>query len=151
MPSGHEDPSPLRYLARLFAFLDQDIIGCWNGHCDRSSCSILTRHRIVVMLTRLSGPMVQVFGDNGPESLTEVQLADLLVTWQWIRNRIWRLASLHGHTCENAEPVLSTDFPVDVALATVAICSKLSMASMEAHGTGFVSTLPLPLCLRCWS
>lgn len=100
--------------------------------------------------------------------LTESQKADLLITWQWIRNRIWRLAALHGlttkpghgHQGDEAEgadarrrrdegarrrsrdaPELTPSYVLDVAATTVAICTRLSLAAMEAHGVGFVEKL----------
>ncbi|OCF42827.1 hypothetical protein I317_03304 [Kwoniella heveanensis CBS 569] len=91
----------------------------------------------------LSGTANEVFHEDveGLQGLTEVQKADLLVTWQWLRNKLWRLASLHHMTGEDGERELSVDFVVEVASTTVEICKRLSLSSMEAHGTGFVEKL----------
>lgn len=144
--SSPDGPSlSLKYLARIFNFLDGDIIACWNGRCLRSACKTLTPERTVYILSRLSGTTAEVFGDeDGLHQLSEVQKADLLVTWQWIRNRIWHLAHLHGLTGEDRAKELGFGYPVEVALTTVAICKRLSIPSMEAHGTGFVSCSVIP-------
>jgi hypothetical protein len=74
-------------------------------------------------------------------ALTEAQKADLLITWQWLRNRIWRLAALHGLTGEEGPPELAPAYALDVAATAVAVCRRLSVAAMEAHGIGFVEKL----------
>jgi hypothetical protein len=140
--STEEDPTSalLRHLAHIFSFVDQDVIACWNGRCDRLTCRTLTAARAVDVLSRLKGSPAEVFGgENELRGLSESQKADLLVTWQWIRSRIWRLAAQHGLTKEGADEALSADYVVDVANTTVAICRRLSHDAMEAHGAGFVS------------
>ncbi|WVQ96920.1 hypothetical protein IAU59_004028 [Kwoniella sp. CBS 9459] len=143
--SVHIDPSMthLRFLAKIFSFIDPNIVHCWNGRCEPSTCTSLSRQQIVDSLHSLSGTANEVFHEGGDDlsSLTEVQKADLLVTWQWLRNKLWRLASLHHMTGEDGERELSVDFVVEVASTTVEICKRLSLSSMEAHGTGFVEKL----------
>jgi hypothetical protein len=143
-----EDPTSalLRHLAHIFSFVDQDVIACWNGRCDRLTCRTLTTSRAVDVLRRLRGSPAEVFsGEESLRNLSDSQKADLLVTWQWIRSRIWRLAAQHGLTKEGFEPELAANYVVDVASTTVAICRRLSYSAMEAHGAGFVrSHLPLP-------
>ena len=72
-------------------------------------------------------------------AMTESQRSDLLVTWQWMRNRLWKLSAAHGLASEDGPPELSTNYVVDVASTTVDICRQLPLQSMEAHGAGFVS------------
>jgi hypothetical protein len=103
----------------------------------------LTSKRVISILGKLKGSAASLFGkDLDLAGLSEVQKADLLITWQWLRNRIWRLAACHGLTREGAEYELSAEYVVDVATTTVAICKRLSLRAMEAHGTGFVSHYP---------
>ncbi|ORY29329.1 hypothetical protein BCR39DRAFT_174122 [Naematelia encephala] len=164
-PRVLEDPAgqTLRHLARIFSFVDQDIIACWNGRCTPTNCTLLSRQKALDALRALTGTAGQVFGSElDLAGLSEVQKADLLITWQWIRNRIWRLAAGHGLTTSDSNPTtailgdgggggggggdsnrrgdweLSTDYVVDVAATTVAICKRLSAGAMEAHGTGFL-------------
>ncbi|WVF71046.1 hypothetical protein IAT40_005843 [Kwoniella sp. CBS 6097] len=133
----------LRFLAKIFSFVDPNIVHCWNGRCEPRTCTSLSRQQIVDSLHSLSGTANEVFHEDvdGLQGLTEVQKADLLVTWQWLRNKLWRLASLHHMTGEEGERELSVDFVVEVASTTVEICKRLSLSSMEAHGTGFVEKL----------
>jgi len=97
------DPDPtaasLPFLAKLFSLIDQPLVYCWNNQCDPLTCTTLTRERAVSLLRQLSGSATAVFGSQANAALTilgEVQKADLLITWQWLRNRIWRLALKHG-------------------------------------------------------
>lgn len=147
----------LHHLARVFSFIDADIVVCWNGRCGGAGrCRTLTRRRASRILRKLQGSAAHVFGDeDGLLALTESQKADLLITWQWIRNRIWRLAALHGLTGPVSEgregegggedwgerPELTPAYVLDVAATAVAICRRLSLAAMEAHGVGFVEKL----------
>ncbi len=131
----------LRYLAQLFSVFDQEIVACWNGHCTRGSCLVLTRSRAVDILQRLDGTAQDVFGEGFATQhavLTDSQRSDLLVTWQWLKNRLWRLAMLHGLTGEGQEPQLSAYFVYNTAVMTLGICQGLSKSAMEAHGTGWV-------------
>lgn len=144
----------LHHLARVFSVIDADIVVCWNGQCGGAGrCRTLTRRRASKILRRLQGSAAHVFGDeDGLLELTESQKADLLITWQWIRNRIWRLAALHGLTQPMREdgegeegdmdtPELTPAYVLDAAATTVAICRRLSLAAMEAHGVGFVEKI----------
>jgi hypothetical protein len=132
----------LRYLAQLFSFIDQDIVTCWNGRCNGPSCRSLTERRAVDILRKLGGEPAEVFGPDFDYHLrtgmSESQRADLLITWQWLRNRVWRLAFLHGLTTEDGKVELSRVYLANVAIATLDICKVLSTVSMDAHGAGFV-------------
>jgi hypothetical protein len=133
-----EQGHSLRYLALLFSYVDRSLLSCWSERCS-TPCTTLTRRRLILILTRLSAPPSEIFGDHAGRkigALTDSQKADLLITWQWLRNRMWRT---HGLTEEGGERVLSVDFVLDVAKTTVRICQDLSFPAMEAHGTGFVS------------
>jgi hypothetical protein len=145
----HVDLDPpsisLHYLTQVFSFLDQDMITCWNNQCPRAfgqTCHYLTRDRASSILKSLSGGAPEVFGEGSEinlKQLTDSQRADLFITWQWIKNRVWRLAALHGVTTEDGPPELGVEYVVSAAATTVAICRRLPLSAMEAHGTGFVS------------
>ncbi|KAI5449584.1 hypothetical protein NCC49_004577 [Naganishia albida] len=144
--TDNETSSPsLRYLAQLFSFIDQDIVTCWNGRCNGPSCRSLTERRAVEILRNLGGEPTEVFGPDFDihlrTSMSESQRADLLITWQWLRNRVWRLAFLHGLTTEDGAIELSRVYLANVAIATLDICKVLSTVSMDAHGAGFMQKL----------
>jgi len=136
----------LRFLARLFSYIDSDLISCWHGGCKPDSgCQLLTHRKTESILASLSQPADDLF--HGYKELEEIQRADLLVTWQWLRNRVWCLAQRHGliHTTEGQGSAvgweLGPDYPIDVALTTVGFCREFAFRSMEAHGAGFVEKL----------
>ncbi|GHJ89561.1 hypothetical protein NliqN6_5963 [Naganishia liquefaciens] len=145
------DPPPsLKYLAHLFSYIDQDLLACWNGRCAGvGSCRSLTESRAVHILGRLGGTAENVFGvdlahHERRADMTESQRADLLITWQWLRNRMWKLAERHGMTTTNTAqgPIeLSHMYLARVAIATLNICKGLSTSSMDAHGAGFAQKL----------
>lgn len=148
----HVDLDPpsisLHYLTQVFSFLDQDMITCWNNQCPRAfgqTCHHLTRDRATTILASLNGGAPEVFGEGSEadfRQLTDSQRADLFITWQWIKNRVWRLAALHGLTTEDGPVELGVEYVVSAAATTVAICRRLPLSAMEAHGTGFVSPHP---------
>lgn len=131
----------LKLLARIFACIDGNIVACWNGSCSYSNCPTFTSGKALEILRNLGGSAIQVFGtDLDLPSTSEAQKADLMITWQWLRNRIWRLAARHGITREDGDWELSTDYLANVATSTVDICKGLSITAMESHGAGFVSS-----------
>ncbi|WVW79632.1 hypothetical protein I302_101601 [Kwoniella bestiolae CBS 10118] len=132
----------LLHLAKLFSFVDSDIVSCWNGKCDPLTCTTLTKERVRSILRTLNGTPTHVFGsDIALTGLSEVQQADLLITWQWLRNRVWRLAAGHGIAGDGLDEELGVGYVVDVASTTVLICRRLSTNALEAHGCGFVEKL----------
>ena len=152
----------MRCLASLFSILDDEMLGCWTNQCDvhrdtpassdftapsNSKCDRLKEYRILRVLRSLSQDAHTLLTE-GVDSLSESEKADVLITWQWLRNRVWTLAHSHGltHRADDVErmrssPELSTDYLVDVALTTVELCRALSFSSMESHGRGFVEKL----------
>ncbi|WWC98224.1 hypothetical protein V866_005115 [Kwoniella sp. B9012] len=141
-PSQDLASRTLLHLAKLFSFVDSDIVSCWNGKCDPTICKTLTKERVQSILRLLNGTPAQVFGSEiAFTGLSEVQQADLLITWQWLRNRVWRLAAGHGLTGDELGEELGVGYVVDVASTTVLICRRLSSNALEAHGCGFVEKL----------
>ncbi|KAL8293324.1 hypothetical protein RQP46_000025 [Phenoliferia psychrophenolica] len=53
---GKEDDSVrgLQRLSRLFEFIDEDVVSCWNGNCVPQSCRTLTIERVVELHHGLS-------------------------------------------------------------------------------------------------
>ena len=134
----------LRHLSYLFSYIDKDLIACWNGTCDPGVCPNLTAKTVSNILVMLNDSADIVFAEGGGiVNLTDAQRADLLVTWQWIKSRIWLLASLHGLTGPFGPVELSSRYVIEIAVSTVDICNQLSFAAMECHGTGFVSIISL--------
>lgn len=144
-PPGHQVDATgnhLRLLAIVFSHIDLHFVHCHNTMCEPTTCTRLSRAKVVHALKALSGSAEQVFGDvDALHSLSESQKADLLITWQWLRNRIWKIGFNHGFMTESGEEELRLEHVVEIASNCVAICQRLSLLSMEAHGTGFVEKL----------
>lgn len=146
MHSEADDQDPvslsLHHLSSLFSYIDKNLVACWNGSCDTATCRVLDGATISGILVKLNGRAEDVFPSRtGLHTLTEAQRADLMVTWQWIKSRMWALASMHGLTSEYGPGELSSVYVLDTALRLVEICNELSFGAMECHGTGFVGLL----------
>ncbi|EJU05159.1 hypothetical protein DACRYDRAFT_113349 [Dacryopinax primogenitus] len=149
---GELDDFPVRHL-KLFDSVDEDFIDCWNGRCAGRTCTTLDVARALALHKQLSESLDSADTSNQESfevlsSLTsawkrgEIQSADVLITQQWLLNRLWRLCMSHGLISPSAsEPALRVDLPVTIAHAALAICNKLSMTSIEAHGIGYLEKL----------
>ena len=147
----------MQCLVSLLSNLDDGLLQCWTRRCKQQSvpqgaethieCDRLDRAKVLEVLRRLSQEPPVVLSAS-LDFLSESERADVLVTWQWLRNRVWTLAQSHGLTHKaddphlmDVAPELSTDYPVDVALFTIELCQLLPFTSMETHGRGFVEKL----------
>ena len=56
LEGGKEDESVrgLQRLSRLFEFIDEDVVSCWNGNCVPQTCATLTVERVVELHLGLS-------------------------------------------------------------------------------------------------
>ena len=133
---GDTSKSSLQRLALLFSHIDATIVRCWTGKCLGSACTSFSSKRATRILRTLREGAQET--SENLAAMDEYQQADLLITWQWIRNRIWHLASTHGLTTADGNTELSASHAIDIGKQTALLCKSLSYASMEAHGTGFV-------------
>ena len=135
----------LQHLARIFTFIDGDIVLCLNTQCG-AECQRMTPRKTRQILSGLSGDAQQVFGMTETEitdSLTESQKVDLFITWQWLRNRIWRLAFMHGliDTSVDGQDQLSVALPFQIAQMACMWCETFSRDAMDQHGRGFTEKI----------
>lgn len=118
------------YLISLFRCLDDEFMGLWNKV--KTECS-----------TAWLSNLQQRLYDALPADLqtTETQAADIKITQQWLRVMVWQLSitngSLHSTSSNSA---MTFKYPIDVARDLIKDLSRLSLASMEVHGVGLVST-----------
>ena len=153
----------LALLMELFDAIDEDIIDCWNGHCDASSghCQKLNENRILAIHENLrhvsdyqryksndwfdpdglSNTPAHTGIANGLKSiLRETQCADVLIAQKWLHNRVWHLCVSHNLLkIQSDYPELCFGYAVYLAESTLDICRSLRISSMEAHGIGLVS------------
>lgn len=134
----NEGVGGLNALIRLFDMIDEHIVDCWNEQCPNASqgkCTTLDKKKALAIYQGLNI-------EHLDSSLTEIQQADIFITQQWLRNRVWQLCLSHGFLEENAiQPEQRIDYAAIIAQDTLAICQRLSTKSMEVHGIGFAEKL----------
>lgn len=164
---GQMDDFPHSQL-KLFDIVDEDFVDCWNGRCAGTKCRNRDVNKAIALYNaftndNVSGPLeTKVLASKNPSSTNteqksdhdvrhrsashrqplEIQMTDVLVTRQWLLNRLWYICLSHGLIDPKAEHIaLRPDFPIHIARDTLTICSKLSICSMEAHGLGLCEKL----------
>lgn len=164
---GQMDDFPHSQL-RLFDIVDEDFVDCWNGRCVGTECRNRDVDKAIALYNAftndsVSRPLeIKVLANKKPSSANdeqnsghnvqqrsashwqplEIQLADVLVTRQWLLNRLWYICLSHGLIDPKAAHIaLRPDFPIHIARDMLNICSKLSICSMEAHGLGLCEKL----------
>jgi hypothetical protein len=71
------------------------------------------------------------------KSYNSIQQADLIVTQQWMRLLLWKIAiSSQNMTTEDTGTVNSIVFPVQVGRDLLSKIASLSADALEAHGSG---------------
>lgn len=142
-------------LMQLFDGIDEDVINCWNDRCQAKNgrCRTFDRLRALkifhtqfdVYQSQTSGgvsyyPLVRPDGTRMSISdLKDGQQADVLITQQWLLNRLWQLCYSHDLLTPDSEHIeLRFEYAVAIASSTLEICKSLSLSSMEVHGIGLV-------------
>lgn len=149
-------------LMQLFDGFDEDVINCWNDRCNvkNGGCRTFDRIRALeifqtqfdVYESQTSGgvsyyPLVRPDGKRiSTSDLKDGQQADVLITQQWLLNRLWQLCYSHGLiTADSEHTELRFEYAVAIASSTLEICKSLSLSSMEIHGVGLVGQIfPYP-------
>ncbi|EHK48440.1 hypothetical protein TRIATDRAFT_191111, partial [Trichoderma atroviride IMI 206040] len=152
----------LSALMQLFSAIQDENIDCWNATCaaTRGGCPKSNEETVLLVyekLERAQGrhlyshydrlilddqPLDDVAGDvlNGQTIVT--QHADILVTQKWLQNRLWYLCLAHNLLkLQSPHPELQFDYAVHLAESTLALCQKLPLSFMEAHGVGLIEKL----------
>ncbi|KAH8880197.1 hypothetical protein GQ53DRAFT_670383 [Thozetella sp. PMI_491] len=144
----------LLYLMESFDAIDENIVGCWNGHCAMSDgqCSSFDRRLAIkafraLRVTRESSfsGTLSIAPSIVPLSLPELgesQQADISMTQLWLTNRLWNLCWTHNLVLNRSEHLeLSSDFPIYVAEAALLRAQSLDMRAMEVHGLGLAEKI----------
>ncbi|KAK6821161.1 C6 transcription factor [Apiospora arundinis] len=144
----------LLYLMESFNAIDENIIGCWNGHChitDGQCSNFDRRHAIkafralrIAREASLSGTLSIALSVSPlplPD-LGETQDVDITMTQLWLLNRLWNLCSAHQFILKRSEHIeLSSDFLLYVAEAALLHSRRWDMRSMEVHGVGLAEKI----------
>jgi Fungal Zn(2)-Cys(6) binuclear cluster domain/Fungal specific transcription factor domain len=119
------------YLIQLFRCLDDEFMGLWN------------KVKVDCSAGWLSGLQQRLYEALPPNmKTTESQMADIKITQQWLRIMVWQLSIANNALSSNSQNTAMTfKYPIEVAKDLVNDISRLSLASMEVHGVGLVSTL----------
>jgi len=124
--------SGFRQLVDLYQPFDEIFMGSWNG--TSISCSI---DQVISIETQLQ-QAVSISMD-----LSEVQLADLLVSQQWLRMIVWQLCTKLGYLSSTTRyESLTFWYPIYIARDLMISTYDMSEYSMQIHGIGLVSTRP---------
>lgn len=88
--TGHDNEpiglQGLRRLVRLFDVIDEDVLACWNRACkNNATCRLRNPEAAVAIHRELCSDFVEGIGHR----MSPIQKADILITQQWLRNRIW--------------------------------------------------------------
>ena len=142
-------------LMQLFDGIDEDIVNCWNNRCQATNgiCKTFDRLRALkIFQTQFDVYQSQTSGiisyyslirpDGKRMSISDLkdgQQADVLITQQWLLNRLWQLCYTHGLLTLDSEHIeLRFEYAIAIASSTLEICNSLSLSSMEVHGIGLV-------------
>ncbi|KAK9242745.1 hypothetical protein V1506DRAFT_546575 [Lipomyces tetrasporus] len=128
-------------LASLYGVVDVDILDCWNGKCAASSandCAKFTAERALSMHRLIS----EVYNESDADDnlLSEDQIADIAISQQWLRNRVWNVCHSHGLLSEEDSPdgcrELNIAYVIDIARDTMRISKNFAVENFEVHGIG---------------
>ncbi|KAL3484728.1 putative C6 finger domain protein [Aspergillus germanicus] len=135
-PVLHDAPTDafrigFRCLAELYRPFDQTFLSRWNGTDPSSSRELLIQ---------LEEHLQQAVPAD--LELSDMLLADLRVSQQWLRTMIWQLATSSGFlSSAPSHPCLGFAYPLQIARDLSLATWKLSKESMETHGVGLVEKM----------
>ncbi|KAK4046171.1 hypothetical protein OIV83_006280 [Microbotryomycetes sp. JL201] len=131
----------LRCLAHLYSFINEDIVSCWNGKCLEGVCETMDAPKVVTLQRGLDG-WAKGISETLMMQLTEPNRADLLVSQQWLRNRIWQLTVSHCLADQDSpELELRLSYSLLIARETVRVCRSFTQDALEANGVGVAHKL----------
>ncbi|PTB35042.1 hypothetical protein M441DRAFT_63060 [Trichoderma asperellum CBS 433.97] len=152
----------LSVLMQLFSAIQDEFIDCWNATCaaTQGGCPKSSEQTVLLVhekLERVQGrhlyshydrlvlddqPLDDAARDVLDGQAIVTQHADILVTQKWLQNRLWCLCLAHNLlNLQSPHPELQFDYAICLAESTLALCQKLPLSFMEAHGVGLIEKL----------
>ncbi len=117
--------------------MDDALIDCINYTCDRPLCSFSAE---LAISTDAALEVVQP-----DRSLSQVQMADLLVTKQWLQVKIWQASVMHMTIDQSSLfPQLRLEYPLSKLVNVINIIDGIPFSALLGNGQGMVSLL-LPM------
>ena len=145
-PFDDEDPSIIagfQCLCRMFMLLDENFVELWR---DSSSQSASLRRPLENIASIQNGLSIMDFETSG---LTDIQMADVSITQQWLRLIFWQASMRHGLVSSSADHVaFSYDFPITIAKKLCEMMDKVPMGAVLVHGLGIVRLSLVIMFLR---
>ena len=152
----HNAIDGLRDMINTFDSVDDVLINCRNKSCDlsRLDSNHVSPQRLCSMMRKytapddVAGPMGTEWpvtrgadGDGLPVMNRKklAQRSDILITRQWMRNQLWKVANWHRYLhASSPDPELRPSFVIEIAKDTLRICGMFAISLMEVHGVGLV-------------
>lgn len=123
-------------IIRLFQLLDVEFLQNWLGHHDSSITPAWIESKQAELDQQLDKP------EGNYAALNSMQKADLVVTKQWLKTLVWRLA-MSNTLLSSSSPkeCLSLLFPVRLSKQLRQQLSTITKEDIEIHGSGIVQKL----------
>ncbi|KIV98790.1 uncharacterized protein PV09_09442 [Verruconis gallopava] len=123
-------------IIRLFQLLDVEFLQNWLGHHDSKITPAWIESKQAELDQQLDNP------EGNYAVLNSMQKADLVVTKQWLKTLVWRLA-MSNTLLSSSSPkeCLSLLFPVRLSKQLRNQLSTISKQDIEIHGSGIVQKL----------
>ena len=120
--------SGFMHLVQLYLYFDEIFLGSWNETSLGSSVDSLLNLESQLQKTISVGM-----------DLPEVQMADLLVSQQWLRLVVWQLSTKLGLlSSTSVHESMTFQYPISIARDLTISTWNISQQSMEIHGIGLV-------------
>jgi Fungal specific transcription factor domain/Fungal Zn(2)-Cys(6) binuclear cluster domain len=139
LPAEHlddEDPSILagiQCIYRLFSLLDEKFVELWRVPVRNDEVDASQLNDIASIQRELNAMSFE------HANMNDVQKADVLVTYQWLRLVFWQASMRQGLLSSSAKDLaFRYDYPIPIAKSLCRIMNQLSLVSILVHGIGIV-------------
>lgn len=130
-PHEEEVISGFLHLISLFRCIDDEFMALWNKA--KNVCSSAWLSQIQRQLTDALPPELNT---------TESQVADIRITFHWLRIMVWQLSITNGDLSSNSTDTSMTfKYPIEVVRDLLQDIHNLSSDAMEVHGVGLIEKL----------
>ena len=127
-PSRRSSTAAFRCLVNLYRPFDETFLGLWNGTHRACSADVLVG---IEEHIRAAVP--------ADLDISDVQMADLRVSQQWLRTMIWQLSTTLGFlSSTSTHKCMNFKYPLQIARDLAFATWKSPLESMAAHGVGLV-------------
>jgi hypothetical protein len=127
--------SGLQCIYNLFVMIDEDFIALWHAPTSEADISAENLKKI-----KSSQRVVDSMSFEDVQ-MTDGQMSDILITYQWLRLIFWQASMKLGLVSSSTQDLIfSYEYPIAIAKALCGDLSTLPLDSTLLHGRGVVST-----------